>query len=233
MRRTFETIQDYEGVGVYERTDQGPRVSEEVRWGIYSASGMGQMPGTEELMAPLLQTDEQSGLVVIAYDKQALAVQTLEMMSFQPDASAVADPIQGQASFIVVGGGSSWVRDYVAQGYMVMINLASVSTASPRMMMTRDPRTIAQFATRGGGYAMVKGPSELAIQAAAFAAPPAPAPTCPPGTAWAPAQQQCVPYPPGAQDQPPAAAARAAAPKWLLPVAIGAGVFGLGALLWG
>jgi len=206
------TKSDFEGVNVYERLDQGPNIEDEFRWGVYHRAGLGQVPATDQLLAPLLDVEQKSGLVSVADDKRPMAVQALQLMVFAPDQTAQGDPITGQASFVMGSAGSPWVQSYVDQGYMVMVNLASVSTANPRMMMTRSPETIAHYAKQGGGYAMVAGPSALANQAAQLASPP-PTPALPP---------------PNGVPAPVATPAAAEAPKWLLPAALAAGVLVVG-----
>ncbi|GAG32528.1 unnamed protein product, partial [marine sediment metagenome] len=217
------TKSDFEGVDVYERTDQGPRIDDEFRWGVYHRDGLGAVPGTEQLLAPLLDVEEKSGLVSVADDKRPMAVQALQLMVFAPDQAAATDPISGQASFVVGSTGSPWVQAYVGQGYMVMVNLASVSTGNPRLMMTKTPKTIVYYAKRGGGYAMVAGPPALAVAASQLATQPE---ACQAG--YVRKKGVCTPMvlngkgPPQTNGQPAAAAAEA--PKWLVPVAIAAGV---------
>ena len=219
-----ESIAEYEGVGVYDRLGAARPVAEEYQWGVYAKTGVGVVPGEDELLSALTVTDEEGGLVVIRHDKQAVAVQTLDMMHFAPDRLDV-DPLVGQASFVLVSAGGNWVDGYVSAGYMVMVNLSSVATMSPRIMMTRSAETISQYATRSGGFAMVKGPPELAQEALrlkqATAAPP-----CPEG--YTRSAQGCVPTAPAPQ---PALQAATKAPSWLLPLAIGAAVVTVGAFV--
>lgn len=226
MLKKHETVADYEGVGVYEHVAPGARLAEEYVWGVYAPSGIGTTAGADELLSALTVTEDEGGLVAIREDKRALAVQTLDMMYFQRDSES-ADPMTGQASFVIVAAGGNWVGGYVDAGYMIMVNLSSVATMNPRIMMTREPKTIAQYATREGGYAMVTGPSELAVAALQIKqaqAPPVPG-RCPEGT-YGP---RCLPVSTAPAQQSPVLQAKA--PSWLLPVAIGAAVITAGALL--
>jgi hypothetical protein len=232
MLRKHETIADYEGVGVYERLPAARPVAEEYRWGVYAPTGIGVVPGEDELLSALTITDEVGGLVAIRHDKQAAAVQTLDMTHFAPDRTDV-DPLTGQASFVVVSAGGRWVDSYVSAGYMVMVNLSSVATMNPRIMMTRSAETISQYATRAAGYAMVKGPPALAEAALRLkqGGSTVPGGPCPAGSARPNTWSPCAPLPPTPGGTSSLQPAQAKAPSWLLPLAIGAAVVTVGAFV--
>jgi hypothetical protein len=187
-----------------------------------------------ELLAPLLATEEKSGIVLVAYDKKPMAIQALSMLHFQQTSAQGADPVQGQASYVIGSGPSGWVGVFTSQGYMVMVSRASVPTGNVQAMMTKNPQTIANYATEEGGYVIVDGPADLASRAMQIKIAGQTPPACPGGQAWAPAQNACVPIPGGVENgaaKNGAAAAATKAPSWLVPVAVAAGVLVVGALV--
>jgi hypothetical protein len=226
-----ETIEDYEGVGLYERLDRGPRLDDEFRYGVYQRVGMGasSVPGMDQLLASLLDTEEKSGLVAVKNDKKQYAVQGLELLTFQRTSAPGADPMVGQASYVLGTVGSPWVKQFVLQGFMVMVATATVPSGNVAVMVTSNPETIATYATQQGGFAMVDGPAELAVAATNFKASQQQPPTCPGGQAWAPALNQCVPIPGGVENQ--AAAAKTGTPNWLILGGVALAVVAVGALV--
>lgn len=230
----YETIEDYEGVGVYQRTDRGKFVSDEYRLGVYSRTGVGAVPGMNELLGALLDTEQKSGLVLVRYDKKPYAIQGLELLTFQRSSAPGADPMVGQASYVMGTTGSPWVKQFVAQGFMVMVATASVPGGNVQVMVTSNPETIATYATTQGGYAIVDGPPELAVAAANFVAQQKQASTvCPAGYVLTQKKgvDTCVPIPGGVEDDKTAAAASAETPSWLIIGGVAVAVLAVGAIV--
>jgi hypothetical protein len=250
MTMKHATIEDYEGVGVYERF--GPRGpaddaftygvytrlrrgparnlpapdAESAAFGVYASVGQTSLPGEAELLGTLLDTEERSGLVAVKNDKRAYAVQALEVLHFQQTSAQGVDPIVGQASYILGSGSQQWVTSLTSQGWMVMIATASVPSGAIQVIATKDPKTIAYYATAAQGYAMVDGPAELAVAAQNYKL----ASSCPAGTSFDSATGQCKSLAQGGSSTA-AAKASAGTPEWVVPVAIGAGVLVVGYLI--
>jgi hypothetical protein len=227
-------IEDDEGHGVYERVDGQTAMRDVMLAGIYEP--VGQVPELSSLLAPLLDTEEKSGLVAVKDTVRPAAVAALETMKFVQVSAQGVDPIEGNATYVLGEfGGSGWVTGMVNQGYMVMVQLASVNTGSPILAATKAPVTIVQRCQRNKGWAMVAGPAQLAIDAMAIAMGQV-APACPAGTIWNPQSVSCVPaqLPPpngGGEQVQPVPAEEKKTPSWVLPVAIGGGALLIAGLL--
>ena len=212
-----------EGYGVYERTDRHTPMRDVMLAGIYEP--VGAVPELGTLLAPLNATVELNGLVVVATEYRQAAVAALETMKFVQSSAAGADPIEGNATYVLGGfGGSGMITSMISSGYVVMVQSQSVQTGSVRLAGTKNPALVAQLCKPGAGWAVLGGSDAIVAEAGRLAQTPV-APTCPACTTWSTVQNACVaPVNGGGKQAPaPAPAPEKKLPEWVLPVAIGGG----------
>jgi len=216
-----------EGYGVYERTDRHTPMRDVMLAGIYEP--VGAVPELGTLLAPLNATVELNGIVVVATEYRQAAIAALESMKFVLSSAATADPIEGNATYVLGGfGGSGWVTSMISAGLVVMVQSQSVQTGSVRLAATKNPYIVAQLCKPGAGWAVLGGSDAIVAQAAGTLKPIT---IGPPGGCKPPYVLQgdmCV-LP---QTAPvPAPAEENKLPAWVLPVAIGGGALLIAGLL--
>lgn len=202
---------------------------------------MGQMPTLQDLQS-LYEVDESSGLKVIDYSYKSQVVAVLNKLNFQAT-SPIGPTIFGVAAYVLASSGQTWVNEFVHNGYMVMIDLMTVTTGALNVIATKEPHVIASQAGPDGKYVMIDGPPALATQAQQLIqSGQVSSNVCPPGTAPG-ADGKCYEIPGGVTDQPangggnsgdgqqqvpPAQTVKksgADAPSWLLPILfVGGGI---------
>jgi hypothetical protein len=201
--------QDYEGVDNYEGTGST------AGYGDYHGAGLGQLPIPPQIVA---QIQSLFGQLVVVDDtgmqrvsQPEYATSALDQLELQVTANALDELIEGQAGLPTSYPNVPWVQNRVNQGYVVMVNPASISTGKLLVRMTKQPAVIAASAGQELGpasYVIVQGPPAT-IEAAhqirhgvvappqvppgqpPVVVPPAPPYDFPPGT------------PPGPHGQPP------------------------------
>jgi hypothetical protein len=221
MRRGREEII---GWGDYRRIHGDHGMQDALSYGVYQP--LTHAHGLSGLLDPLLVTEESTGLVAVKSEAIGPSVTVLQSMSFTPQTAN--DPITGVATFLPTTGTLSgdWVEKYVAQGYGVLVNLASVASSQPALTMTKHPDVVADACTPSAGWAWLTGPDALMIAAHNVVVlrqsqtQQTPAQACvAQGGMWDGEANRCVSL--------PAQAAAAPAPKsssWILPVALIGGV---------
>jgi hypothetical protein len=169
------------------------------------------MPSPEEAITTV------GGIQVIKGEYRDIAVGMLDQTTFdfdQPDHNAPM--VTGQSSVILGTLGSGWASDYLAKGYAIMADIATIQGGAPTIMMSKIAADIAANAGVGGRYVVVAAPGSLLGSAQVLAAGPLPGPGAPP-----PLDPSQFPAPPPGVTGPEKA--EAATPSWLLPVVIGVG----------
>ena len=218
--------QEIIGYGDYRRVGPDYGMQEALTYGVYQPlSGANGLSG---LLDPLLDTEQETGLVSVRTEAVGPAVVALQSMSWVP-LSGPEGVIWGKVTFLPPPGSHSksggWVTAFVAQGYAVMIETASVPSAEPNVAMTNVPQALAELCRPVGGWALLTGPADLII--AAQEALKAGLPISDPSAAcyagggmWDGESSQCVPRP--AEEEPPPPPAKTA--SWVLPVAVIGGI---------
>lgn len=214
-----------EGYGVYERTDRHTPMRDVMLAGIYEP--VGAVPELATLLAPLEATAELNGLVVVRTEYRQAAIAALETMKFVQASAAGADPIEGNATYVLGGfGGSGWVTSMISAGLVVMVQSQSVQTGSVLLAATKNPYIVAQRCKPGAGWAVLGGSDAIVAQAAEKLKPIT---IGPPGGCKPPYVLQgdmCV-----LPQTAPAPAPEKKLPEWVLPVAIGGGALLIAGLL--
>jgi hypothetical protein len=224
---TRQWVEDEEGYGVYERTDKNTPMRDVMLAGIYEP--IGAVPELSTLLAPLAATAELNGLVVVRTEYRQPAIAALESIKFTLSSAASADPIEGDATYVLGGfGGSGWVTSMIGAGLVVMVLMQSVQTGVVHLAATKNPGIVAQLCAIGKGWSVLGGSDAVVAEASKIAQTPA-VPTCPAGTTWSSMQNACVAPINGGEKPAPAEDKKLAA--WVLPVAIGGGALLIAGLL--
>lgn len=217
-----------EGYGVYERTDRHTPMRDVMLAGIYEPVGV--VPELSTLLAPLEATAELNGLVVVRTEYRQAAIAALETMKFVQSSAAGADPIEGNATYVLGSfGGSGWVTSMISAGLVVMVQSQSVQTGSVRLAATKNPSLVAQLCKPGAGWAVLGGSDAIVAEAAELVKPKytiGPPGGCPEG--YVLKGDLCQPE---QQAPAPAPAPEKRLPEWVLPVAIGGGALLIAGLL--
>jgi hypothetical protein len=196
---------DYEGYGVYEFTD--------------GMSGYGQLPAGTSIQDVIENMDayiaDVGGIQVAKTEVQQPLIDTLDKMDFVADGDETAVTVTGTASFGLLSFGSDFASEFIADGYVVMGNKASVATGTPKMIMTKIASVIADNAYVGGPYVAVGGPMSLLQQASASLGKGGePVPPLPP-------EPSPTPTPSPSPEAPSQAAT--GGPEWMLPAIVAVG----------
>lgn len=158
------THRDWEGYGVYEFMAPVPAPT------VYS--GFGFIPGGLPDPATLMVTD--GGIQVLKSEYRAMALTWLDQTTFDADGDVNAPVVTGQANAILGTFGDGWASDFAERGYCIMAKLSSLKGVgtmfAPEMMMASAPGYIADNASVGGEYVVVKCPPALLDQAKALKA---------------------------------------------------------------
>jgi len=221
---TRRWVQDEEGYGVYEHTDQNTPMRDVMLAGIYEP--MGVVPELSTLLAPLAATVELNGLVVVRTEYRQAAIAALETMKFVQSSAAGVDPVEGNATYVLGGfGGSGWVSSMISAGSVVMVLSQSVQTGSVQLAATKNSALVAKLCVPSGGWVVLGGSDSIVAAAAASLKPPitiGPPGGCPEGSILK--GDVC-------EIQQPAPAEDKKLPAWVLPVAIGGGALLIAGLL--
>jgi hypothetical protein len=151
------------GWGDYYRIGPDHGMQDALSWNVYQP--VTPIHGLGALLDPLLETVQSTGLVAVKAEAIGPSVVALDSMTFTPQTKD--DPITGVATFLPTSASlsGSWVESYVAAGYGVLINLASVSSAQPALTMTKHADIVATSCTPSGGWAWLTGPPDLMVAA--------------------------------------------------------------------
>jgi len=189
--------------------------------------GDSDIPG----MPPIVTVDVVGGLQVITPAEKPAVVGALQILSPNQTSPAGADPLMGDLYYIAFSVGSMWLKDLVDQGLVVLVSYPI--SATPKMIGTKTPAIITQYATPAGGYAIVDGPTSLitAATGAKLTVDPMPSGRCPiPGYVLNDDTKQCEPPEQGAvaygPDGQPVTTAivqsqPTTTPGWVWPVLLG------------
>ena len=181
-------------------------------------------------MPSVVDVTIRNGIQVIADEQKPVVIGALQILSPNQTSSAGADPIIGDLYYVAFSVGSTWLNDLVKQGLVVLVSYPITST--PKMIGTKLPAVISQYATAAGGYAIVDGPADLISAATGTAAPVTPKPTvdpatiCPSGYILA-SDGRCEPGPGVLGEKVPAQTTAViqqqptSTPGWVWPVLIG------------
>ena len=231
--------EDFEGYGVYQRTAGDAGMLDALTYGVYAP--LGEVPAdVATVFSPVFATEQRDGLVYVQPLAKEPAIAALNLLVFDGNPAQPATNITGYAEMPTGLHTGSWVQDYVAAGYVVMVDVGQGLHAPPFMVAcSKDPQVVAATAGIGKNVAIMDGPASVLIAASSIALASAPATTttskCPAGQTWVPVLNQCVaglPTVPGLpwQDQTTPAAQQAAVapaasttPKWVVPVLLAAG----------
>lgn len=205
----------YEGYGVYEFNVPGH---------LYTPpGGMGQIPGLPNMPALPSSADAittQGGLQVVKAEFREAAIGALNQTVLKPDQADInASLITGQASIVLGSVGSGWASDYLAKGYAILAEIATIDGGTPNMLLTKNANAITANAGVGAGYVVVAGPG--ALLGAAMGPGPSPAPGTEPVPGPLPGPLPAPsPSNGGAVVTAPAATTT---PTWVWPAVIGVG----------
>jgi hypothetical protein len=216
------------GYGDYRRVGPDYGMQEALSYGVYSPQrGAVSLAG---LLDPLLDTETTTGLVAVRQDAVTPAVAALQSMSWEPG-TGPEGVLWGKATYLPGPNAKSgdWVNQFVGQGYMVMVEVGTVSAGSPNVAATKIPAAIVALCTAKGGWAMLTGPVELVVaaQQLLLTAPPPPDPVAAcyaGGGMWDGESSKCIPR--SSSGAPPPEKN-----SWILPVAVIGGVVVVAGLL--
>lgn len=205
----------YEGFGVYEFGVPG-------HW-YTPQQGMAQFPGMPTGMPSAEEAiTTEGGIQVIKGEYRDMSVGMLDQTTFNFDGPDQNAPmVTGQASVILGTIGSGWASDYLAKGYAIMADIATIQGGTPTIMMSKVAADIAANAGAGGRYVVIAAPGPLLGSAQVLAAGPLPSTQGPGLPPPAPA--------PGNGEAP--AQAGAATPAWMWPAVIGVGALAIWAVV--
>ncbi len=188
--------------------------------------GDSSLPG----MPPIVNVDVIGGLQVITPTEKPAVVGALQLLSTNQTSPVGVDPLMGDLSYVLFSVGSTWLKDLVDQGLVVLVSYPI--SATPKMIGTKTPAIITQYATPAGGYAIVDGPTSVitAATGAKLTVDPEPSGACPSGYVLNLDTNQCEPPEQGAvvygpDGQPVTTAVvqsqPTTTPTWVWPVLIG------------
>lgn len=110
-----------------------------------------------------LGLETRDGLTYVRPSSVDLIDQALQAMFLQV---SKGEPISGKLIPSIGGGAKDAIKDFVAQGHVVMISKSDPTS----FLMTRSAMTIANLTKAGGEWAIYKGPKALVDIAQASAA---------------------------------------------------------------
>lgn len=229
MAHYVMTRSDFEGYGVYA----------------YDGVGIGQVPD----LGSLSQYERVNGLAHVPKAYEPMAKQLLDQMVFTKTDLPELGGVTGEASFILGSTGGGWVDGLVHDGYVVMIERATVPTGHIRVVASSVPATVVLLAGQTDPHFVIVDADGQALAAAeAYARGQAPIPgggtPVPPGVPEPPPGARhaapctpeeaeragwCYPIPGGVEPEPtpgpqPGPTKMAG---WVLPAAIGASAIAL------